>query len=388
MTAAATAFHHEARPLMRDGAPLPVAFYAPMKPANHPVPSGDREIARQLLAVLEEAGASPMPISRLRVLDLKGDVAVQERLAAAASEEVARIVAARAGGAQLWLTYHTHYKAPDLIGPAVTRALGLPYAIVEPSISPKRREGPWSRFAAASDAAIEAADRLFWTTARDRPALEAAGHGERLTHLPPFLDPGPPPPRLRAAASRPLRLLTVGMMRSGDKAESYRRLARGLRRLPGPWRLDIAGDGPLRAETEALFAPFAGPLRAPPDQGGLGDVAVRFLGTLENGALRDAMTVADLMVWPGVGEGIGMAWLEAQAAGLPVVAEDGLAARDVIAGGRLAAPGDPVALAQTIVAAAAERPALSTAARDAVLARHTRAAAAATLGSALAALVP
>ena len=33
-----------------------IAFYAPMKPPNHPVPSGDRTMARLMMAALELAG--------------------------------------------------------------------------------------------------------------------------------------------------------------------------------------------------------------------------------------------------------------------------------------------------------------------------------------------
>ncbi|MEM9761439.1 MAG: glycosyltransferase [Pseudomonadota bacterium] len=372
------------RPLALGGTPLPIAFYAPMKAPDHPVPSGDREIARHLLAALTAAGARPALASSLRVLDLTGDADAQARLEDAAAGEVERLVSAGADGARLWLTYHCHYKAPDLIGPAVAHALGLPYAIVEPSISPKRRQGPWARFAAASEAAIGAAERLFWTTQRDRPALEAAGLGSRLVHLPPAVAAGEEPPRLGAPAERPLRLLTVAMMRPGDKAESYRRLARALRRMPGPWQLDIMGDGPVRAEIEALFAPFSGPLKG---AGGLGDVAVRFLGARPPAEVRTAMEAADLLLWPGVGEGIGMVWLEAGAAGLPVVAEDGPAARDTVAAGRLASPGDATAFAAAIAEAATARADLSRTARAAVTARHSTEAMSTTLGESLAALL-
>ncbi|MEM6679404.1 MAG: glycosyltransferase [Pseudomonadota bacterium] len=364
-----------------DGGPLPVAFYAPMKAPDHPVPSGDRTIARRLLAALGAAGAAPLLASRLRVLDLEGDEAAQKRFMAEAAHEIARLVAAKAGGAALWLTYHSHYKSPDLIGPAVSRALGIPYAIVEPSISARRRDGAWAAFAAASERAIAAADRLFWTTDRDRPALLDAGHAARLAALPPFLDPGPTPPRLRASAGDPLQLLTVAMMRQGEKAESYRRLARGLRRLPGPWQFEIIGDGPLRGEIEALFAPFNGPLAGP--EGG----AVRFLGAREAPEVRRAMEMADLLVWPGVGEGVGMVWLEAGAAALPVVAEDGPAARTVVPAGPLAAPGDAHAFAAAIAEAAADRPALSQTARARVLAHHTIAAGASVLARHLGAIL-
>ena len=33
-----------------------IAFYAPLKPPDHPVPSGDRRMARLLMAALATAG--------------------------------------------------------------------------------------------------------------------------------------------------------------------------------------------------------------------------------------------------------------------------------------------------------------------------------------------
>ncbi len=350
-----------------------VAVHAPMKPPDDPVPSGDREIARSLMRALALAGLAPRLVSRLRTRDGAGDPAAQARIVAAAEAEARRLARALAPDPPaLWLTYHCYWKAPDLLGPAVADALGLPYAIVEPSISPRRREGPWAGFAARAEAAIARADRLFWTTERDRPALEAAGHGARMVHLPAALDPGPRvPPR---AAGRPLRLLAVGMMRPGDKAESYRRLASALSRLGGGWRLGIAGDGAAAAEVRAAFAPLAAGLDW---HGAVTDPA----------RMRALMEGADLLVWPGVGEGIGLVWLEAQAAGLPVVAEDGPAARAAVAGGRLAPPDDPAAFAEAIRDAAAERAALSARGRAGIEARHSLAAAAQALRASLAPLL-
>lgn len=348
-----------------------VAFYAPMKAPDHPTPSGDRQIARLTLAALERAGFAPRLVSRLRVLDVAGCANVQARLAVEAEAEAARLAGALRPAPALWFTYHCHYKAPDLLGPAVSRALGVPYAISEPSVSPRRRDGPWAAFARASEAAVAAADRLFWTTARDRPGLEAAGHGARMVHLPAFLDAGPAfAPR---PAGDPPRLLAVAMMRAGDKLESYRRLAAGLAYLSGDWRLEVIGDGEAEAEVRGLLAPFG--------------ARVAFSGRLDHpAALRAALSAADVMVWPGVGEGVGMAVLEAQAAGLPVVSEDHPAQRELVEG-PLVPPGDPAAFARAVEAALAGRERLGAAARARIEARHGLDAAAAVLRRELRALL-
>lgn len=371
-------FRTMAEPMATAGTPgRRVAFYAPMKAPDHPVPSGDREIARLTMAALRRAGFAPEVVSDLRIFDGNGDAAVQCSLRARADAEIERLTADLAARPPvLWFTYHCHYKAPDLVGPAVARALGIPYVLSEPSISPRRREGPWAGFAAASEAAILAADRLFWTTRRDVPALEAAGLAARMVRLAPFVDPGPRvPPR---GAGDPVRLLTVAMMRPGDKLESYRRIARGLEALaaealadgPAPvrWRLDIHGDGPARAEVEALFRRW-------------GDRVV-FHGATVGEALRTAYEAADVFLWPGVGEGVGMVYLEAQAAGVPVVAEDHMAQRDVVAGA-LCLPDDPAAFAAGIRGVARDRQSLGAAAREAVERTHSLEAAAETLRAAL-----
>ena len=135
--------------------PPEIAFYAPMKAPDHPNPSGDRHIARLTLQALILAGFGASCVSRLRSLDLTGDPAAQTSLLAEAKAETARLIAELAAAPPaLWFTYHCYYKAPDLLGPAVANALGIPYVISEASISPKRRDGPWAEFAALSDTAI------------------------------------------------------------------------------------------------------------------------------------------------------------------------------------------------------------------------------------------
>ena len=100
-------------------------------------------------------------------------------------------------------------------------------------------------------------------------------------------------------------------MRTRDKLDSYRVLAKALVLLKDrPWRALLVGDGPARAEVEALMAPL--------NEGG--HERVRFAGALPREALPALYAGADLYLWPAINEAYGMTFLEAQAAGLPVVA--------------------------------------------------------------------
>ncbi|MEM9012605.1 MAG: glycosyltransferase family 4 protein [Pseudomonadota bacterium] len=347
------------------------AFYAPLKSVDHPVPSGERQIARLTLEALRQAGFAPEVVSAFRSLEKHGEKAAQDRLIAEAEAEAEAVIARlRPDPPALWFTYHSYYKAPDLIGPTVARALAIPYAISEPSYAPRRLSGPWSAFARANVEALQAADHLLWTTERDRPALAALAP-DRLVHLPAFVAPGPAP-AVRSDPATPLALLTVAMMRPGDKLASYTALAAALAPLDDlAWTLTIVGDGRARAEVEALFGPFG-------DQVIWRDAAAPEM-------LREIYAGHDILVWPGVGEGIGMVYLEAQAAGLPVLAEDRPGPRDVIATRPLPAPGDARAFAAAIRRLAdpgAWREAAA-AARQHVAAHHSIEAAAAILSQTL-----
>ena len=112
------------------------------------------------------------------------------------------------------------------------------------------------------------------------------------------------------------------------------------------------------------------------------EARVTYRGALAPEEVASRMTAADLLVWPGVGEGVGMVALEAQAAGLPVIAEDHPAQRDLVAG-PLAPADDPAAFAAAIRQAANNRVALSRAARSSILKQHDLPAAARLLKDAI-----
>jgi glycosyltransferase involved in cell wall biosynthesis len=298
-----------------------IAFYAPMKPPDHPTPSGDVRVARLLIAALRQAGNRVELASRLRTWDGAGDEQRQARLAKIGARSAERLIrryrrAPRGARPDLWFTYHLYHKAPDWLGPAVAEALEIPYAVAEASYAPKRAGGPWDRGHRAVADALGRADVVFHLNTRDSACVDPLLKPEaRAVRLPPFLDvkafAGPPDrtpfDRLGIPRAVPI-LMAVGMMRPGDKVASYRLLADALRDvLDRSWCLVIVGDGPGRIDVEAAFGGYS------PDR-------VRWLGALKPEALVPLYRAADLLVWPAVNEAFGMAILEAQAAGLPVVA--------------------------------------------------------------------
>jgi glycosyltransferase involved in cell wall biosynthesis len=292
-----------------------IAFYAPMKSPRHPVPSGDREMARNLMSIISAGGAGVDLVTELKTFDKTGDAALQATLRDKAAFEAQRLIK-EMPQMDLWVTYHNYYKAPDLIGPSVARARGIPYVQIESTRAARRLQGPWAGFAQSAHEAADAAALIFYLTANDLITLERDRcKDQTLVSLPPFL----PIKTLPKASSLKGPMLTVGMMRPGDKLASYKIIADCLAALKGDWQLQIAGDGPARPEVETLMAPFDG--------------RVTFLGQLSRDALAEIYAQASLFLWPGVNEAFGMVYLEAQSHGLPVVAQDRPGLRDVLAPG-------------------------------------------------------
>lgn len=311
-----------------------IAFYAPMKPPDHPTPSGDRRMANLLLDALRAGGHEPFIVSRLRTYDGVGKAAAEAANARAAEVEIGRI-SSDLPEFDAWLSYHVYHKSPDYLGPVLAK--GRPYLLVEASAARKRSTGPWAEGAAAAARAIGAAGAVLYVTRDDREGLtDLVQPEEKLIHLRPFIDPAPF--RLHALPADHVRLLAVGMMRDGDKLASYRQLAASLERLKAAdWRLHIVGDGEARPAVEEAFA-------------GLADHVV-WHGTVGAAALPTIYAAADIYVWPAANEAYGMAFLEAQAAGLPVVAGRVRGVPDVVAHGvtgLLTPAGDTVAFAEAL----------------------------------------
>src|SRR6266446_9403855 len=161
-----------------------IAFYAPLKAPDHPVPSGDRRVAQLLLAALRFSGHDTFVASRFRSYDGSGDPLRQARLASLGARLAERFLQrcreAPEAAPELWFTYHLYHKAPDWLGPVVADALGISYVIAEASDAPKQAGHGWAAGRDAAARAIRRADAVIGLNPADRDCvLPLLRHPER-----------------------------------------------------------------------------------------------------------------------------------------------------------------------------------------------------------------
>ncbi len=318
---------------------MKIAFYAPLKSPAHPVPSGDRLMARQIIAALKMAGHEVEVASELRSFTPTPETGPRMEIARQATGEAERLLEHWRDRAapDLWFTYHPYYKTPDLIGPLVARRLRIPYVTAEASYSRRHDENGWRENQRLIADAVRLAAVNLCFTERDRLGLLDAIPDGRYERLPPFIDAAP----FARSSADPRRLITVAMLRKGDKFDSYAMLASALDLIRDhDWTLTIIGDGPMRTEVRSLFSAFS-------------ENRIVWCGERSTTEIAQELAAAGLYVWPGCNEAYGLAYLEAQAAGLPVVAQATAGVPEVVMADRtglLTPEGDIKAYAGAIAA--------------------------------------
>ena len=362
-----------------------IAFYAPLKPPDDPTPSGDRQIARLIIEALRRAGYAVDVASRFISYQKRPSAQVFRERLAAANEEADRLLqrlrALPAGERPgLWLTYHPYCKAPDWLGPVISRQLDIPYVTVEACRTRQNTDAEWAEGRAVVRAAIRQAAINFCLKPSDRSYLEEIlPSSATIRALAPFLDLSAlPVPASPPAGRRSVPLIAgAGMMRPGKKETCFRMLSEALGTLAHlPWDLVLIGDGPARPALEQAFA-------------GIERSRLQWTGAIEPAEVIAWFDMADILAWPGYREPIGMVYLEAAARGLPAVAFDSLGVPLVVADGKtglLVPEGDVAAYAAAIRRLLEDPPLrdrLGRAARARVAAEHDIAAASRTMRSAL-----
>ncbi len=301
---------------------MKIAFYAPMKPADHTVASGDREIARLFIRAIETAGHSVSVASRIRGWEGEGNAVLQNEIKQACDADIQRLLDLYKDARQkpdLWFTYHAYHKAPDWLGPCISKALKIPYVIAEASIAGKQKQGPWQQGYEQTLLSVQMADSIISLNRKDLSGLSRfVQPSTQLIYIAPFLDTNKFESKDESANDRngiaktlnisPEKcwLTVAAMMRPGDKTQSYKVLANTLGQLKtNNWHLIVIGGGEQATSIKKLFCAF--------------NKQITFTGILDQPDVRKLFALSDIFIWPAINEAFGMALLEAQAAGLPAV---------------------------------------------------------------------
>ncbi|HBZ55902.1 MAG TPA: glycosyl transferase family 1 [Syntrophobacteraceae bacterium] len=324
---------------LRHGTLMRIAFYCPNKPLAEVHPSGDHSIAQGIFQSLVASGHECVEMSRFRArwfwksLQGWGEAVLAIRNS---------WLAARAFRPDLWFTYHSYYKSPDVIGPVVSRRAHIPYVLFQPMFSTRRRKDPSTRIGFyLNRLALRSGDHAFTNNLLDLPALHRIFPEQSVTYLAPGIFPENF--QRSAAAGLAIRerhglapdhpvLLTAARFREGVKTRSLEYLLQALVPLVRdnlPFALLLVGDGPTENRIKELAVRHL-PGRA------------IFCGRVPRSEMFRYYSAADVFVFPGIGESLGMVYLEAQACGLPVVALDTAGVPQAVSRGHTAllVPGD------------------------------------------------
>jgi glycosyltransferase involved in cell wall biosynthesis len=293
-----------------------IAFYAPFKPLGHPRPSGDLAIGTGLYQFLQGRDHQLKIISKLRARWIYWKPWLWPKILRARSQALDRC---NRLDASIWLTYHSYYKAPDLLGPECSRRLQLPYVIFQGIYSTKRRRDwrTWAGFVLNRHALL-CADHVFSNRKIDLVNLERVVPRQKLSYVVPGIVPEQfsfdaatrQTMRLEWGVDKEVVVLTAAMFRAGVKSESLGWVIRSCAELyhkKYPFHLIVAGEGKEGPRLRQLADKWL-PGR------------VRFLGKIAREEMYRFYSAGDLFVFPGIRESLGMVYLEAQACGLPVVA--------------------------------------------------------------------
>ncbi len=307
-----------------------ICYYTPFKPLSHAHPSGDLVTATGIFSFLNKQGHRVIPMSDFRCRWIYWKPLRWLQLL----QEIRRVVRKNAAtGMDLWFTYHSYYKAPDLLGMAAAQRMDIPYVIFQGIYSTKRQRA-WKTCPGfyLNRRTLCAARHIFTNKKRDLLNLKRLIPEQKITYIAPGLIPDDFSfdAAARAELRRALNLgddpvvFTAAMFRPDVKTEGLTWVIRTcgeLYRQGHPLWLVIAGDGKEKEKLKQLADQYL-PQR------------VHFVGRIERKEMYRYYSVGDLFVFPGIRESLGMVFLEAQACGLPVVAFENAGVPEAVQNGK------------------------------------------------------
>ena len=295
---------------------MKILFYAPFKPLGHANPSGDLVTATSIFDFLDRQGHQVIAASSLRCRWIYWKPWSWFRLIRERRRVAQRFYDF---SADLWITYHSYYKAPDLLGPSVARKLNIPYVIFQGIYSTKRRR-QWKAKPGfyLNKNSLCAAHHVFSNKSVDLLNLKRLLPEDRVTYVAPGIIPNEfffdknSRTKLRRnwnVENEPV-IFSAAMFRPDVKTEGLIWVIRAcgeLCREGQNFRLVVAGDGKEKKKLQQLA------------KGHVAD-RVLFLGKIPRKDMYRYYSAADIFVFPGIRESLGIVFLEAQSCGLPVVA--------------------------------------------------------------------
>lgn len=305
---------------------MDLAFYMPFKSIGHRNPSGDLVTGMELHAFLGRQGHRLEIASTLRSrwLYLKPwhfhKVLLERR-------RILRVMSHRPPKA--WLSYHTYYKAPDLLGPFCSARLEIPYLVFQGIYSTKRKRRLKTLPGFLLNRhALRSARMVFTNKRTDQHNLLRLLPAHRVRYIAPGVVPAQFSFDLVSRRALKERwqtgnrqvILTAAMFRPGVKTAGIRQVIEScaeLRRRGQHLLLAVIGDGQERDNLKHYGTESLG-----------GDI--RFLGKVPRLELYRYYSAADIFAFPGIQESLGMVYLEAQSSGLPVVAFSDWGAREAV----------------------------------------------------------
>lgn len=308
---------------------MKVAFYAPMKSPEHSTPSGDRTIARLLRRSLEDQGFDTILLSDYRSRHwLQSPLMILQAIWNLAK---AFLIVIRTKP-DAFFTYHVYRKVPDLIGCTLSWLFSKPYFIYEAMYSEKNTDTLSGKINFhLTKWAITRAQAVFSYKSVDTENLLRVVPHQRLVLLPPAVDTNLFKPdseqRLlfRQKYKIPQHHLVIActaMLRADRKSEGVLFLIKTLAQIRHeyPIHFILCGGGDREKDVQRRLVELL------PNQH-------TFLGAVSREQVAEALQASDLFTFPGIDEGFGMVYLEAQSCALPVLAFDNGGLRDAVGPG-------------------------------------------------------
>ena len=305
---------------------MKISFYMPFKPFGHKNPSGDLITGMELHDFLTTNNHEVEIVSTLRSrwLYLKPWQFVN------VVRERGRVINVLQNvPSDVWLSYHTYYKAPDLLGPTCSSRLSTPYVVFQGIYSTKRKRSLKTLPGfLLNRRALQAAQMVFTNKRTDELNLKRLLPEERVKYIAPGLIPEQF--NFDLVARRALKeqwqvgerrvVMTTAMLRPGVKTTGVLRVIDScveLRKRGHDIILIVIGDGVNRTILEEEGREKL-------------QNNILFLGKIPRHELYRYYSAADVFAFPGINESLGMVYLEAQSAGLPIVACQDWGAKEAV----------------------------------------------------------